>query len=529
MSTSVDVVVKLLGDSKGFQKAMKSAQVSAATTGQKMKAAMSQAAAGAAIALAAASAVVAKSIATYADYGKAIKTVMRLTGATSEAASTLVGQWRLSGVEAEKGATGMRFLAKAMYAARTATSAQAKVFKTLGISLKDSNGSWIDSTEILRQVRDRMAGMTDATERTALAIALFGRGGTALLPWLTKSNDEIDKQTKLLKSLGLVWTAQDMKKWGDLAQAQRTLSLAMTALQIRIAEVAVPLLTKLLPAMTKLTAVLQKIPAPVYQAAAAFLALLVAMNGILKVKAILTGFGIAKGLAGLPAVLGRITTLFAGLPALIAANAAALAPYVVSVAALTVAIWKTVEAYRGWRSAEADLAAQRAANVAQEQNALNRIAAKYGRNSEQYRKMVAAINEANAQMVADQEKQLTGLADWLDSWAQGLNSASWVSGPAKFILGSIASGTSTMADWVGLASGGYVPPRVGGTPVIVGEGGEGEYVVPASKMGTSRGGDVHVHIGTLVGTDERAARQLSEMVGKHLMRGVSRGMVGQNA
>lgn len=50
--------------------------------------------------------------------------------------------------------------------------------------------------------------------------------------------------------------------------------------------------------------------------------------------------------------------------------------------------------------------------------------------------------------------------------------------------------TSAAAGYVGgvsiydrMADGGYVPATPGGKPVIIGEGGEGEYVVPESKMG----------------------------------------------
>ena len=71
-----------------------------------------------------------------------------------------------------------------------------------------------------------------------------------------------------------------------------------------------------------------------------------------------------------------------------------------------------------------------------------------------------------------------------------------------------------------MAAGGIVRKP---TVALIGESGP-EAVVPLNKgMGA-----VHVHIGTLVGTDERAARQLSDMVGRHIMRGVMRGMVGQN-
>jgi len=71
----------------------------------------------------------------------------------------------------------------------------------------------------------------------------------------------------------------------------------------------------------------------------------------------------------------------------------------------------------------------------------------------------------------------------------------------------------------------------GATPMIVGEAGPehvrvtpltGPHARPAAPV-------VHVHIGTVVGTDEAAARKLSEMVGRHLSRGVMRQMVGQNA
>lgn len=72
-----------------------------------------------------------------------------------------------------------------------------------------------------------------------------------------------------------------------------------------------------------------------------------------------------------------------------------------------------------------------------------------------------------------------------------------------------------------------------GQPALAVSGGNlgaapGRVVQAAPAPTQPRMGNVHIHIGTLVGTDERAARQLSDMIGKHLMRGVLRGMVGQN-
>lgn len=71
-----------------------------------------------------------------------------------------------------------------------------------------------------------------------------------------------------------------------------------------------------------------------------------------------------------------------------------------------------------------------------------------------------------------------------------------------------------------MAAGGYVPARPGGTPVVLGEAGEGETVIPDSKMGTTRGGDLHIHIGTVVGTDDAAARKFADKVGQVFMQQV---------
>ena len=306
-------------------------------------------------AFAAIAAAVAKAINTYYEYGKSIKDVMRLTGATSEAASRLTGQWRLSGVEAQAGAQGMKFFEKNLYAARDATAAQAQMFKTLGVSIQGTNGQWLDSEGVLRNVRERMAALKDSTERTALAVQLFGRGGAALLPWLMRSNQEIDRQNKLLKSFGLVWTAKDMKKWGDMASAQRILGMAMTALQIKVAELVMPLVGKLLPALTWTLSLLIKLPAPVYWVAAAFVAMLAAMKGFLIVKGILEGVGALKLLQG--ACIGtRIQLMLLsasgrGLNASMLASIGVYGALGLAIAGASIAVYEAVKAWHQWRDA----------------------------------------------------------------------------------------------------------------------------------------------------------------------------------
>jgi TP901 family phage tail tape measure protein len=87
------------------------------------------------------------------------------------------------------------------------------------------------------------------------------------------------------------------------------------------------------------------------------------------------------------------------------------------------------------------------------------------------------------------------------------------------------------------AEGAWIPATTGGTPFLGGEGGEGEWVVPASKAqdfasavkgGSGGGVTVTINIANVNGTDRQAADRLARMASERLMAGVLRQMVGQN-
>jgi hypothetical protein len=64
---------------------------------------------------------------------------------------------------------------------------------------------------------------------------------------------------------------------------------------------------------------------------------------------------------------------------------------------------------------------------------------------------------------------------------------------AGISLGSYAAGDAVLKA-MGLAEGGYVPATPGGRLAIIGEGGEGEYVVPESKMGAMGGNSYTINV-----------------------------------
>jgi hypothetical protein len=130
------------------------------------------------------------------------------------------------------------------------------------------------------------------------------------------------------------------------------------------------------------------------------------------------------------------------------------------------------------------------------------------------------IMKAIEQIQARSPKAREGVLSALDSLYSTIPGFSQLKGAAGWIQGGnplpgFASG--------GIASG----PSSGYLAMLHGT----EIVTPVRGASSGRGGNINltVNIANLNGTDERAARQLSEMVGRHLMRGTLRQMVGQNA
>jgi hypothetical protein len=179
--------------------------------------------------------------------------LQRITGLGAKALSLLAGQFRLSGVLADKAVTGVRFFQKNLQAARLGVTAQVDAFKALHVSLKDSNGQWINGADLLQKVRDRFSKMIDVTKRTYLAVKLFGKGGADMLPWLMKSRDVMAGYTKDLKQFGM-FTQKDLETYKKFMGNQRLMSYMWDMLRVKAGLLAMTLMNKVFPALKELYA-----------------------------------------------------------------------------------------------------------------------------------------------------------------------------------------------------------------------------------------------------------------------------------
>jgi len=95
-----------------------------------------------------------------------------------------------------------------------------------------------------------------------------------------------------------------------------------------------------------------------------------------------------------------------------------------------------------------------------------------------------------------------------ETWAGKFGAGFIVAGAAASYLVSEAALSS-----LGMAEGGYVPATEGGQVHVLGEGGEGEYVIPESKMGQFGGNTYNVNIYSY-STDELADKVRSIVAGE---------------
>lgn len=458
--------------------------------------------------LAAMGAVIGKSVATYKDVGSGIREVTRLTDISTEAASLLSGQWRRYGIDAAAGASGVKFLARNLAAARKGSSAQVEAFEALGLSLADLKE--MSDEDVLFATRDALADMGPSAERTNIALTLLGRGGTALMPWLSAASGEMAALNGELERAGLVWGDEELQQWADAAKAQREMQIAMTGIQVVIARDVVPWLTRLVEALGWVLDKARPLAPVLVPATAALAGFVGVVKGISVIQStvgivrnLTSGIGAARDAASAArGAFGSLGEILPGFGGALATNAAQWGLVATAAAGASVAVWQAYEAAKSYY----DMLDKVNEMAAQNLEAIDKLIAKY----ESMGRDTGGLKKQRQQIIED-AKVDTPWYYWLNPVYDLMDMVHWLGG---------------------MAVGGTVKARPGGSLALLGEAGVDEDVVPADQRvayaqsvlgqaslsrwpaaaaGAEAGrGDVslHVHIGQLVGADERAARRM---------------------
>jgi hypothetical protein len=132
-------------------------------------------------------------------------------GVPIESLSKLRHAADMSGVSFETLGTGLRKLSQNMSMAASGNKKAAAMFKDIGVSAVNADGSLRSTEEVMQDVADVMAKMPDGAAKTALAMDIFGKSGAEMIPMLNGGKKALQQMAEEAASLGIVFDAKTGK------------------------------------------------------------------------------------------------------------------------------------------------------------------------------------------------------------------------------------------------------------------------------------------------------------------------------
>lgn len=166
-------------------------------------------------------------------------------GKAAAAAGVAVDQYtalayaaELSGVETVSLNTALRELNKSL-------AGNDKAFQTLGISVRDAGGQLKTADVALAEIADAFAKLPEGPKRAQLAIELFGKAGTDLIPLLSQGSAGIAQLTEEARRLGVVVDAETAKAAEEFNDNLSRLTKTGQGLALQLAKEVLPALNEL--------------------------------------------------------------------------------------------------------------------------------------------------------------------------------------------------------------------------------------------------------------------------------------------
>ncbi len=147
----------------------------------------------------------------------------------------------LSGVTFTQLSTGIKRASQTIGQALDGMSNEGtRTLENLGVSLTGAGGKVRSVSEVFGDVADRFSKMPDGVEKTAIAIALFGRSGSDMIPMLNAGREGLAKMGDEAERLGLVFN-EDTGRASELFNDNITrLTRSMTGLWNRVLQNVIP-------------------------------------------------------------------------------------------------------------------------------------------------------------------------------------------------------------------------------------------------------------------------------------------------
>jgi hypothetical protein len=156
----------------------------------------------------------------------------------------------LSGASTGDMEAGLKKLSKTISDAAAGGAQARDALAAVGVSARGSNGQIISVSQALNTIADRFAKTKDGAQKSALALEIFGRGGTALIPFLNEGSAGLEKMYQEAQKLGL--TLVNYVALKRLKDQLTDVGQALTGVVANFLSGLAPAISKLLDAIARL-------------------------------------------------------------------------------------------------------------------------------------------------------------------------------------------------------------------------------------------------------------------------------------
>lgn len=187
----------------------------------------------------------------FTEGGDAIAKMSKRTGIGVEALSELGFAADLCGVDMETLETGVRKMQKTLAEAATGSEGATQALGYLNLTVADLAD--LSPEQQLKLIADRLAAIKDPTVRAALAMEIFGKSGTKLIPLLQNGAAGIEALQKQARDLGLTMSAESAEAAEHFKDTLNILWRVVRKVSTTIASAVIPLLQEAADAAIRCT------------------------------------------------------------------------------------------------------------------------------------------------------------------------------------------------------------------------------------------------------------------------------------
>jgi hypothetical protein len=180
----------------------------------------------------------------WATTAKEIGRASQRTGMTTEMFSGLAYAAKKSGLDVEAFEGGIRKMQKTLFAAAEGGAADVKVIEDLGLSVAGLMAMSPDQQ--LGAFADSIGKIKDPTIQAGMAMEVFGKTGTMMIPFLERGSAGLKKMAGEAKDAGQIFSAQDVAAAKEFNSALGMVISQGKALMFAIGSAVAPVLAELL-------------------------------------------------------------------------------------------------------------------------------------------------------------------------------------------------------------------------------------------------------------------------------------------